>query len=209
MTDKDKPKITLATKVTIARILGVPVFAMLLIYYKITLTLQASSDGYRLAALAVFILIALTDALDGYLARSRKEITRLGTILDPIADKSLMLASLILLTSPGLEELKPQFPVWFTVIAISRDSILILGSLLINSIHAHVDIKARNAGKASTALMMLAIVMVLSKVPQHILNPFLILIGLLILISGLQYLIDGIIQLEHGHDSSVGKDRHA
>ena len=191
---------------TILRILGVPVFVLLLIYYKNCLVQGAPSDGYRIAALVVFFLIAVTDALDGYLARSRDEISRLGTILDPIADKALMLASLILLTRPSLDVLKPQFPIWFTLLVISRDTILILGSFLINSIHSHVDIKPRLSGKASTALMMLAIVLVLLKVSQSIVNPLLIVIGACVLMSGLQYLYDGIVQLEHGHAGSGEED---
>lgn len=202
---RDKPAITLATRITILRILGVPVFVLLLIYYKNSLVQEIPADGYRIAALVAFVLIAVTDALDGYLARSRNEITRLGAILDPIADKALMLASLILLTRPSLAVLRPQFPIWFTLLVISRDTILILGSFLINSIHSHVDIKPRIAGKASTALMMLAIVMVLLKIPQTILNPLLVAAGACVLISGLQYLYDGIVQLEHGHADSRGE----
>ena len=199
MSSLDIGRITLATRITILRILGVPVFVLLLLYYKINLQHDLPSDSYRLAALGVFILIAATDALDGYLARSRKEITRLGTILDPIADKSLMLAALVMLTRPSLEALTPQFPVWFTLLVISRDTILILGAFLINSLHAHVDIKPRLPGKVSTALTMLAIVLVLAKTPQQLLNPLLYLTGLFVLVSGLRYLCDGIIQLEHGH----------
>jgi len=198
--DRIIPPITLATRITILRILGVPVFVLLLIYYKINIANESVADYYRLGALAVFILIAVTDALDGYIARKRNEITRLGTILDPIADKSLMLASLIVLTRPSMPELDPQFPVWFTLIVISRDSILILGSFLVNFIHSHVEIKPRILGKASTALMMFAIVMVLTQCPQNIVNGVLIATGICVLISGLQYLIDGIVQLENGHE---------
>lgn len=203
-----KPAITLATRITILRILGVPVFVLLLIYYKNCLLEEIPADGYRIAALLVFVLIAASDALDGYLARSRNEITRLGTILDPIADKALMLASLILLTRPALEVLRPQFPIWFTLLVISRDAILILGSFLINSIYAHVEIKPRLTGKASTALMMLTITLVLLKLSQAVLNPLLMATGACVLISGLQYLYDGIVQLEHGH-AEDGKDRNS
>lgn len=194
-----RPGITLATKVTIMRILGVPFFVLLLIYYKIRIANDLPSDGMRIAALVLFIVIAATDALDGYLARVRNEITRLGAILDPIADKALMLASFILLTRPSLEELSPQFPVWFTLLAISRDAILVLGALLINAIHAHVQVRPTLAGKASTAMMMISIVMVLSKFSQNSVNAFLVATGLLVLTSGIQYIADGIRQLEHGY----------
>lgn len=197
--NKQRPTITLATRITILRILGIPVFVLLLIYYKMHLSAGTNPEPYRIAALIAFILIAATDALDGYIARKRNEISRLGTILDPLADKGLMLASLILLTRPNLEELTPQFPVWFTLLVISRDSILILGSFLVNFIHSHVDIKPRLAGKASTFFLMLAIIMVLTRCSQPSVNIVLVLTGLLVLISGLQYLLDGILQLEQGH----------
>ncbi len=194
-----KPGITLATKVTIMRIMGVPVFVLLLIYYKIRIANELPAEGMRIAALLLFIVIAATDALDGYLARVRNEVTRLGTILDPIADKALMLSSFILLTRPSLKELTPQFPVWFTLLAISRDAILVLGAVLINSIHAHVHVKPSLIGKASTAMMMISIVMVLSKFSQNSVNIFLVATGLLVLVSGIQYIVEGIRQLEHGH----------
>ncbi len=200
-----KPGITLATKVTIMRILGVPVFVLLLIYYKIRIANEMPADGMRIAALLLFIVIAATDALDGYLARVRNEVTRLGAILDPIADKALMLASFILLTQPSLEELTPQFPVWFTLLAISRDAILVLGAVLINSIHAHVHVKPTLIGKTSTAMMMISIVMVLSKFSQNSVNIFMVATGLLVLISGTQYIADGIRQLEHGHQKGGGQ----
>jgi CDP-diacylglycerol--glycerol-3-phosphate 3-phosphatidyltransferase len=193
------PPITMATKITILRILGIPVFVLLLIYYKGAISAGLPGDAYRIAALATFIIIAATDALDGYLARSRNEITRLGTILDPIADKGLMLASLITLTRPSLTALTPQFPVWFTLLAISRDTILILGSFLINALHAHVEIKPRPIGKGSTVLLMLSIIMLLSKCQQKTLNILLFVTATCIFVSGIQYLIDGIRQLENGH----------
>lgn len=196
---KTKLGLTLATRITICRILGIPVFVLLLIYYKTYLTTETAAEPYRLGALAVFILIAATDALDGYLARTRNEVTRLGSILDPIADKGLMLAALIGLTRPSLEALTPQFPVWFTLLVISRDSILIVGAFLVNAIHSHVDIKPRIMGKLSTFLMMTSIVMVLTRFSQASVNIVLWVTGFCVLVSGIQYLIDGAVQLEHGH----------
>jgi len=96
-----KARITLATKITMVRLLGVPVFVVLLLYYLAGIREGAAHEIYRLSALILFIVIAATDALDGYLARRRGEITRLGSILDPIADKALMLSSLVLLSGEG------------------------------------------------------------------------------------------------------------
>jgi len=187
--------ITLATKVTIVRILGIPVFILMLIYYKMSLAAGAPIDAYRLWALAIFVVIAVTDALDGFLARSRDEETRLGAILDPIADKALLLSAIILLTRPSLPELQPQFPVWFTLIVISRDVVLVAGSYLIHWMTGHVEVRPRLTGKIATCLQMAAIIIALIPV-MPVFYPVTIAAALFTLISGMQYIIDGARQLE-------------
>ena len=94
--------LTLATKVTLARIVGTPIFVGLMVYYILSLKRGDPAPGYRVAATVIFILVAVTDARDGYLARKRKEVSRLGRILDPLADKFLVLATLIVFTRPSL-----------------------------------------------------------------------------------------------------------
>ncbi len=84
--------LSLATKVTLARILVIPlIVALLLVPY-----------GWAAwSALVLFILAALTDWLDGYLARREEQVSRLGTILDPIADKLLVAAVVLILVYNG------------------------------------------------------------------------------------------------------------
>lgn len=192
--------LTLATKITIVRILGIPVFILMLIYYKMSIDAGAANELYRFIALALFVLIAATDALDGYLARSRDEETRLGAILDPLADKALLLSAIILLTRPTLPELSPQFPIWFTLIIISRDAVLLTGSFVIHTMIGHVEVRPRWTGKVATFFQMGAIVAALAAIP---LKPFYLLVGLaalFTLLSGVQYIVDGARQLEKpGH----------
>ena len=130
--------LTLANKITILRILGVPVFILMLVYYTMGLAQGNAEELYRSVALVIFVVLASTDALDGYYARSRNEITTLGRMLDPIADKSLLLSGLILLTRPTLPGLLPHIPIWFTLLVISRDVVLILGSIIIHALVGHV-----------------------------------------------------------------------
>lgn len=188
--------ITLATKITIARILGIPVFILVMIYYKMSLAAGEPLEWYRHVALVLFVLIAVTDALDGFLARSRDEVTRLGAILDPLADKALLLSAIILLTRPSLPELSPQFPVWFTLLIISRDVVLLAGSYLIHALTGHVHVQPRITGKMATCFQMAAIIAALIRLPATLFLWITALAAAFTLISGLQYMVDGARQLE-------------
>ena len=191
------PRLTLATKVTLLRFLGIPVFVLMMIYYLIGLREGAADERYRVAALLTFLAVALTDALDGYLARSRGEITQLGRILDPLADKSLLLAGIVMLTRPSLPALHPQLPVWFALTVISRDVLLVLGAFVVHHLNSHVEVRPRITGKLATVLQMGSVLWVLADGPAH---PFLWLAGFAAVftaLSGAQYIFDGIHQIEH------------
>ena len=188
--------ITLATRVTLLRILGVPVFVGFVVYYLASLKTGAPVEAYRHIAAGIFILVAATDALDGYLARKYKEVSRLGTILDPLADKGLLLSGLILLTRPSLPELWPHIPLWFTLLVISRDAVLIAGALLIHYVASEVKVRPHLTGKGATALQMLTILLVLLHANETFFLVVLSLAALLTAISGWIYLRDGALQLE-------------
>lgn len=188
--------LTLANKITILRILGVPVFILMLVYYTMGLAQGNAEEIYRSVALVIFVVLASTDALDGYYARSRNEITSLGRLLDPIADKSLLLSGLILLTRPSLPGLLPHIPIWFTLLVISRDVVLILGSIVIHALVGHVEVKPRMAGKIATFFQMVTIVWVLiGGAPGHFLA-CVITAGAFTFLSGALYILDGTRQLE-------------
>ena len=194
--DHHLPQITLATKVTIVRILGIPVFVLLLLTYCISLGRGEPDEVYRWASLVMFILIIATDALDGYLARSRGEVSRLGQILDPLADKLLVLSALILLTRPYQPEFQPQLPVWFATLLISRDAFLIIGYFVVHAVkHEKVEVRPRLSGKLSTLLVAVTIALVLLPAPAWLLNAFLVVSGLCIATSWIQYLQDGLRQM--------------
>ncbi|MCH7646671.1 MAG: CDP-alcohol phosphatidyltransferase family protein, partial [Nitrospinae bacterium] len=102
--------------ITLLRILVIPFFVMLLIY------------GMAGWALGVFILTAITDAIDGYIARTRKQRTPLGEVLDPLADKLLLTTAFITLAYLRI------LPAWLAILVVSRDVILVFGSLLLHLI---------------------------------------------------------------------------
>lgn len=99
---------TLANQLTVFRILLIPVFVLLLVY------------DARIAALVVFLLTCISDVLDGYIARTWRQQTTLGTFLDPIADKLLMVTAFATLA------LLQALPVSLTILLIGRDVILSL-----------------------------------------------------------------------------------
>lgn len=194
---------TLANRITISRIMLIPVFILLTIYYMTSVSNGVPNEWLRWASLVVFIVTSATDALDGYFARSRNERTRLGTLLDPLADKSLLISALILLTGPwGRSVFAPHLPVWYVLLVISRDVLLIAGSILIHIHAGHTEVRPRISGKLSTFFQMGLIVWVLSSGPHQ---GFIWLLGLAAactLLSSVEYLVDGVRQLEkpHAHD---------
>jgi cardiolipin synthase (CMP-forming) len=99
---------TLANQLTVLRILLIPVFVLLLVY------------DARIAALIVFLLTCISDSLDGYIARTWRQQTTLGTVLDPVADKLLMVTTFATLA------LLRALPVPLTILLIARDLILSL-----------------------------------------------------------------------------------
>ena len=119
-------------------------------------------EAWRYAAIAVFIVASLSDALDGYLARHWNQRSALGALLDPIADKLLLLAALVTLGLVPLYHLR-SFPIWFTAIIISRDALLLGGYFIVRHFIHQVDIKPHWTGKLSTFFTFLAIGGVLLK----------------------------------------------
>ena len=92
---------TLANRITIFRLLLIPVFVVLAAQYGQSVTAGAPREWQRLAAVCVFLLAAATDALDGWIARHFNQRSRLGSIIDPLADKGLMLAAIVTLSATG------------------------------------------------------------------------------------------------------------
>lgn len=183
--------ITMATRVTILRLLGIPVFMALTIAYTRGLALGATDDAPRVLALAVFALVAVTDALDGYLARARKEVTPLGRVLDPLADKALLLSGLLLLTRPDLAGLKPHIPAWFTGLVLLRDAVLVYGYLRIRRRAGHVEVHPRWTGKLATVLQMATVLWVLTELPEPHFPALVAAAALFTAVAGVQYGLDG------------------
>jgi cardiolipin synthase (CMP-forming) len=198
MNDNEIPsKLTLATKITILRIMMTPVFVLLAVYYMDSVMDKKEAGVLRLLAGLVFLVCCATDALDGYLARSRNERTRLGTLLDPLADKVLLLTGLLVLTGPwGRKCFEPYIPVWYVLLVISRDLFLTLGAVIIHVMVGRMVVKPRLVGKASTFFQMAIIGWVLIGLPEEQFRWLLWIGAGFTLISTFQYLVDGVRQLK-------------
>jgi len=132
--------INIANALTAFRVLLVPLFAHLLI------------SGRIRHALAVFAACGISDALDGLLARALRQRTVVGYYLDPIADKLLMATSFIVLAYVKI------LPEWLTILVISRDLFILIGSVLILLILDSGSIKATSLSKVNTAVQILTVV---------------------------------------------------
>lgn len=167
----------LANWLTVLRIVLIPVFVTLLVY------------DHPGSALAVFALAALTDLLDGYVARTRGLASRLGAFLDPMADKLLLTASFV-----TLAYLK-ALPFWITAVVISRDTILVVGALLVHMVGVRIYPRPTGAGKAATFFQILTVLaglggryVRLTPLPETVMA----LAALFTVVSGLQYLVQGL-----------------
>jgi cardiolipin synthase len=182
----------LANWLTLFRIVMVPVFVSLLVYRK---------PG---PALVVFAAAAVTDLLDGYIARRRRSQSRLGAFLDPMADKLLLTASFVTLTY-----LK-ALPFWIAAVVLSRDIILALGTALIYMLGGRVTPRPTWAGKAATFFQILT---VLTGLLARHLQPSIVPRGVLWLAalftvgSGLQYVVQGMRFLNAAHGEERAESR--
>jgi cardiolipin synthase (CMP-forming) len=122
----------------------VPCFVILLIY------------GYPKSATLLFLLAAVTDGLDGLLARKLKQKTVLGSFLDPMADKILLTAAFITFTIPSLVSVL-HIPIWLTVLTISRDVLIAVSVLIIHLQTQHSHFPPSWLGKCTTAVQLLTV----------------------------------------------------
>jgi cardiolipin synthase (CMP-forming) len=174
--------LTTANQLTILRIVFIPVFIILLSYGR---------TGF---ALMIFIMAGVTDVLDGIIARRFGQKTSLGSVLDPLADKLLMVTSIVILSLPqmGFPNVLPR---WLTILLISRDVLMMLVALMIVLMVGWRLFRPSIYGKASTLFQVITVFAVLycnwreETVP--LLNVLYFVTGGLTAFSGLHYLFTG------------------
>ena len=153
--------VTVPNMLTFFRMVLIPVFVTLLFYQRFVL------------ALAVFVIAGLTDGLDGILARRFQQESQLGTVLDPIADKLMMVTAFIVLS---MRSIFPQpvpshlpIPFWVTIAVISRDVFIVVGAAAINIMTGFRGFRPSWLGKANTTVQIIAIAIIMfaASVPYY------------------------------------------
>jgi len=194
---------TTANKITIIRILLIPVFVTFAIYYGESIHRGEPLEWLRFTAVIVFLVAAVSDGLDGYVARRYNQRSTLGVILDPIADKGLLLSGIISLSISNWSQTDPdygKFPAWFPVLVITRDVVIVVGAAVLQHLNGRVRIRPHWTGKIATVLQMVAIGWVMLQLRFIPLIYIVGAAGLFTLISGIVYVTDGVRQLQaEGH----------
>ncbi|MFL6211032.1 MAG: CDP-alcohol phosphatidyltransferase family protein [Pyrinomonadaceae bacterium] len=177
--------ITLPNLLTVLRMMLIPVFVSLLVYQRF---------GW---ALFIFVIAGVTDGLDGLLARNLKQGSELGRILDPIADKLMLVTAFVALSQHNIlpSPLPRHFPIpfWVTAAVISRDIFIIVGAAAINIVTGFRGFRPSLLGKVSTTVQICAIIAVLVAAHYPVISGYLLptvyfTVFILTVASGLHYI---------------------
>ena len=147
--------LTWPNRISLLRLLLVPPFVVLMQH-------QQDQPVCRYVALGIFVVMALSDAADGFLARRLHVVSRLGAILDPLADKTLIICAAVLLSLPHSSVKGLPLPDWVVVMVVGKDLWVILGFAVLFVLTHKVVVLPTLAGKLATAgqlVMVLAILL--------------------------------------------------
>jgi cardiolipin synthase len=185
-------RLTIPNLITLFRILLTPLFIIFLI-----------QGNYR-KALGVFILAGVSDLADGLIARTWQQKSRLGSYLDPLADKILMSASFVTLA------IYKQIPPWLTVVVLSRDVALAMGVVVFRLADIPLVVRPSLAGKWTTTFQLITVGFVLLnkiwRFPPLVLPVFFWITCILTTVSGLQYFYRGIKQMNMFQGNGTKED---
>ncbi len=165
---------TIPNVISIFRILLVPIFLVFVI-----------NDRF-LAGLVVFVLAGLSDGADGLVARLFNQKSRLGSYLDPLADKCLLVAAFICLSIMHI------IPLWLTILVIARDTLILLGAIVLFLINKDHVVKPSIWGKVTTFLQLATVFLVLVEKHFHLFAQYVYIVygatGTLTIASGFLYI---------------------
>ena len=191
---------TTANKITILRILLIPFFVVQVLYY-----VRQGHELHRLLAILCFAIASILDGVDGYIARHYNQRSELGAILDPLADKLLLVSGVVVLSfehDPYLDNI----PLWLTGTIIGRDVLMLVGLVVIQITVGKVKVRPRLVGKVATVLQMVVVLWVLLTWHDRSLGILVFLAAVFTGISGLLYVWDGVHQLSaHPASSPAAK----
>ena len=171
-----------------------PVFALLSVYYGESVQNNHPNETLRWWAIGIFVIASLSDAADGYIARHFSQRSKLGAFMDPFADKTLLLTGIIFLTFFPWGN-NWHIPLWFTILMITRDIIIVAGIIILHYLKQHVPIKPHWTGKICTTTQMILLGWVMLKIiPLSPLYPT-IAAAIFTTWSGIEYFCQGLKQL--------------
>jgi len=146
--------LTWATRITIFRILLTVPFVSLMLKINDPALGELTRDVVRYISVILFLMMGVSDGVDGYLARKRHQITKLGAFLDPVADKLLVSSACLLLASPAGHVGEFLLPPTVVVFIIGKDLFLLIGFVIVYLITSKVHIAPVFAGKLATTLQL-------------------------------------------------------
>ena len=150
---RERVRLNWPNRVTLTRMLLIPVFLIA--------ALQVTEEpAVRWVAFAVFLVVAAGDALDGFLARRQNAETELGKLLDPAADKMLMISAYVLLASQRWAG--PPIPPWVSVVVVSRDVFIAFAFVFIQSVTGEFPLRVSRLGKVCTTAQMVTVLAVIA-----------------------------------------------
>lgn len=191
---------TTANKITILRILAIPFFLAEVLYY-----VETGNELHRWLAFLSFTIASVCDGVDGYIARRYNQRSELGAILDPLADKLLLVSAVVVLSrhNPNLD----RIPLWLTATIIGRDVILAIGALIIHYTCGKVRVSPMFIGKMATVFQMTAVIWILLLWPRDWLHLWILGAGICTAVSGIFYMLEGIRQLSASPTSAAAPDQ--
>lgn len=182
--------LNLANRLTVGRLLVVPFFIVAVLYY------SPDKDHLRFVALGIFLAAVFLDVLDGYVARKFGQETEAGAILDPLADKILLISAFICIYKISVLFDTVRFPIWLVVAVISRDVILLLGFTVLRLYNVAISVNPTIWGKMTVFFQVLAVIGILMQ--WQIFSVFWYVILVLVVISGTDYILKGVKALNSG-----------
>jgi CDP-diacylglycerol--glycerol-3-phosphate 3-phosphatidyltransferase len=187
--------VTIANIITLTRLALIPVFVGCAIRHGLDVRSGSTDQWWRYAAVIVFTVAAVSDGLDGFVARRFNQRTVLGSKLDPLADMLLLLSGIITLS---IVDWDPKFPSWFPVLVLSRDILSTRGMQLIKIHSGSVIIRPHWTGKVATVLQMTALGWLMLRLEDFTHIPLIVptvLAGIFVFWSGWVYLTDAFQQV--------------
>jgi CDP-diacylglycerol--glycerol-3-phosphate 3-phosphatidyltransferase/cardiolipin synthase len=149
-----KVKLNWATRITIFRILLIVPFVSFMLKINDPDLSNVAQNVMRYVSIFLFLIMAVSDGVDGYLARRKNQITKLGAFLDPIADKLLITCACLLLASPRAQVENFPLPPTVVVLIIGKDLFLLIGFVIVYLITSKIHIAPVFIGKLATTLQL-------------------------------------------------------